>query len=536
MNKIFKIKALVAIFFCCLSLTMLHATLALPNIPATQYLITNYGALTSSLDNSTAINAAITAASTAGGGTVVIPAGTFLSGPITMKSNVNLYISAGAILQLMPYGTGNGTPAGSYPNNGTTDSYANFIYGQNLNNIEISGSGTIEGNGNDWWAAYKANSNVSRPCVIRFKACNTVLITGITIQNAPNVHITLGQSGSARGSNGTISYVTISAPSNSPNTDAIDTWYWNDIEIHHCTLSEGDDNVAIDSYTKNIKISNCTLGAGHGISVGSYTTDVQNVSVDSCTFSGTTNGIRLKSNRTRGGQDSTFVYTNITMNNVQYPFYITSWYDSEPYPASSQTATTVTSTTPIWKNITFKNITVTNATYGGIIYGLPEAYVKNIVFDNVKISATSKGLVADFIDGLQFINCSSITIPGGKGNAIMSGPSTTTGTPYNATISGINTTSGVSTLCTSSGIEEVSAAPKFSCFPNPLIGDNLTIKSDNKISKVRIYSLTGVEIKEIAGNHLTQLPINLIGVQAGYYLINVLLENGTSSSVKLIKE
>jgi hypothetical protein len=126
------------------------------------------------------------------------------------------------------------------------------------------------------------------------------------------------------------------------------------------------------------------------------------------------------------------------MNNVKYPFYITSWYDSEPYPASAQTAATITSTTPLWKNITFKNIVVTNSTYAGIIYGLPEMYVDNVVFDNVQIAATTKGLVTNFVSGMVFKNCSSITVPSSKGNAIV---------PYEATISGINTTTGASTSC-----------------------------------------------------------------------------------------
>src|ERR1035437_2298210 len=247
-----KIKRIIVSLLIGICTTGLNATILLPNIPATQFNITDYGASTSGLDNSSSINAAITAASSAGGGTVVIPAGTFLSGPITMKSNVNLNISSGTILRLMPYGTGNGTPVGSYPNNGTTDTYNNFISGQSLSNIEVSGYGTIEGDGTAWWAAYNANSAISRPCLIRFKACNTVFITGITLQNAPNVHVTLGQSGSSYGSNGTISNIKVIAPSTSPNTDAIDTWYWNGIDITHCNLSEGDDNVAMDSYSHNV--------------------------------------------------------------------------------------------------------------------------------------------------------------------------------------------------------------------------------------------------------------------------------------------
>jgi len=516
--------------------SMVRAAITLPNIPATQFLITDYGASTSNLDNSTAINATITAANTAGGGTVVIPANAspFLSGPITMKSNVNLFISAGATLQLMPYGNGNGLPAGSYPNNGTADTYNNFIYGQNLSNIEISGTGTIEGNGSAWWTAYNANSAISRPCMIRFKACHTVLIKDVKLKDAPNVHLTLGQSGSAVGDNGTISNVTITAPSSAPNTDAVDTWYWNGIDILNCNFAVGDDNVAMNTNSSNITIKDCTFGTGHGVSVGSYTSNVNNISVDNCTFTGTTNGIRLKSNTTRGGNETTFTYTNITMNNVPNPFYITCWYPKEPTAApSTLVAGTVISTTPDFKNITFKNITVTNSTNAGIIYGLPESYVKNVVFDNVKIAATTKGMVANFVTGLEFKNCSSITIPAGKGNAIL---------PYNAetvlssnVINGINTTSGTSTSCSLS-VNEVKTANTFSCYPNPVKGDEFTINTDAGIEKIVIYNLLGEKIKEQNGNKSNQQTVTIKGFSAGCYIVETLLDNGKVNATKLIKE
>lgn len=488
---------------------LLQASIVLPNIPATQFLIPTFGATTSSLDNSSYINAAIMAANAAGGGTVVIPAGTFPSGPITMKSNVNLNISAGAILRLMPYGNGNGSPAGSYPNNGTTDSYSNFISGSGLYNIEVSGSGVIEGNGSDWWTAFKANNNIHRPCLIRFSACDTVLITGITLQNSPGVHITLGQKGQTMGSNGTISNITVIAPDTSPNTDAIDTWYWDGILITHCNLSEGDDNVAMDSYSHNVTITDCVLGAGHGVSVGSYTEDVENVTVDSCTFTGTTNGIRLKSERGRGGLDSIFVYSNITMNKVKYPFYITSWYPKEPYPASIQVDSAVTSLTPSWNNITFKNITVSNATYAGIIYGLPEQYVNNVVFDNVKIEAVTQGLVANFVNGLQFINCSSITLPNGAGNAIV---------PFAATITGINTTTGASTSCVAA-VDEIGANEKQRAVPFSVKRTSgslhLCVTSSNLRAPitVNVYSLAGRVLFSVrmSSNQQIDLP-NMHGV------------------------
>jgi polygalacturonase len=118
------------------------------------------------------------------------------------------------------------------------------------------------------------------------------------------------------------------------------------------------------------------------------------------------------------------------MTNVPNPIYITSYYPSLPSSASSDPAQAVTSTTPNWKHIVLQNITITGSTNAGILWGLPELYISDIVFDNVKISAT-KGMVANFVTGAVFKNGSSITVS--SGNAI---------TTYKASITGINTTTG----------------------------------------------------------------------------------------------
>jgi polygalacturonase len=524
-------KAILISLLLCIHCSVVKSTVTLPSIPSTQFLITSYGASTSLTDNSTAINTAIKAANSAGGGIVICPAGIFLSGPITMMSNVELYLAKGDTLTMLPYGSGNGSPSGSYPNNGTTNSYTPFIYGSGLTNIAVRGTGAIEGNGTAWWAAYEANSNIVRPYLIRFKGCNTVLIDSIILRNSPNVHVCLGQS-STMGSNGTISNITVYAPSTSPNTDAIDTWYWNGINIINCNLSEGDDNVAMDSYSENVMIKGCTLGYGHGISVGSYATNVNNVTVDSCTFTNTTNGIRLKSERGRGGSGSAAVYnlsySNITMKNVEWPFYITSYYNTSS-PSTSDPAQAITTTTPTWRNIYFKNITVTGSEYAGFIWGLPEQSVDNVTFDNVQISATSRGMQTCFVDTLIFKNCSSITIPAKEGNAIYS--------PYDTlNVSGLNPTTGASTSCsnTSSGLEEVTYS-NLHCFPNPAKGNSVTITADNTITKINIYTLTGVQAKEETVDNATQYQLNISALPSGYYILNVQFTNGTSSSLKLIK-
>jgi polygalacturonase len=121
----------------------------LPSIPSGTYNITAYGAATSSANNASAIQAAINAAATAGGGTVQVPAGTFLSGPITLQSKINLNLASGATLKMLPYGTWPGSTV--------------FISGSHLSNVEISGSGTIDGQGQAWWNAFDVNRSLARP-------------------------------------------------------------------------------------------------------------------------------------------------------------------------------------------------------------------------------------------------------------------------------------------------------------------------------------------------------------------------------------
>ena len=115
------------------------ATPTLPTIPPGVFNVTSYGAIgDGSTDNTAAISNALVAASSAGGGTVEIPAaaGAYLCGPLTLKNSINLQIDSGATLKMLPYGT---WPGGTSP--------PDFITGSSLHDIEISGSGTIDGSG-----------------------------------------------------------------------------------------------------------------------------------------------------------------------------------------------------------------------------------------------------------------------------------------------------------------------------------------------------------------------------------------------------
>lgn len=397
-----------------------------PSIPSGTYSITSYGASTGSANNATAINAAITAAGNAGGGTVVVPSGTFISGPIQLKNNVGLQISSGATLKVLAYA--------SYPGAGGTADVVAFIALDGLTNVKISGPGTIDGQGAAWWSAYTtskaAGAAIARPAIIGVGGgASTLEVNGITILNAPNSHIGIGKNNNSI----TVTGVTLNSPSNSPNTDGVDVWCTN-VNITNCNISCGDDNVAINSNGKYVTVSGCTFGSGHGMSIGSYAANIDHVTVNNCTFNGTDNGIRIKSNRTRSGTVQYLTYSNLTMTNVSTPINVVEYYPDNTIPssASGDAAQTITTTTPVWKHITFQNITATGASRAGILWAVPEKPMTDLVFDNVKITAAT-GLTCNYVNGAAFTNGSKITISGG--NAF-------TSTYGSSNITGINLTTG----------------------------------------------------------------------------------------------
>ena len=175
----------------CFALTWsLHAAPALPVINTTNIVVvTNapYHAVGDGLTtNTTAIQNAINAAALGGttngaaGGTVEIPPGIYLSGPLTLANSINLQIDAGAILRMLPLGM--------YPGGTTTGT--TFISGSNLHDLELSGSGAIDGQGAAWWP-YASTNGAYRPMMFSPAGCNRVLIQNVTLSNSPSFHIAI---------------------------------------------------------------------------------------------------------------------------------------------------------------------------------------------------------------------------------------------------------------------------------------------------------------------------------------------------------
>ena len=156
--------------------------------------------------------------------------------------------------------------------------------------------------------------------------------------------------------------------------------------IEHCHIDNGDDNVAVtgsrltpakgEVACEDIEVSDCVFLHGHGVSIGSPTENgVRNVRVHDCAFNGTTNGIRIKSMRDRGGIVEDIHYNNLKMTNVNPAITINAYYQRPP---ATEAAEQVTNLTPTFRNIHITNLTATCPKSAGMIVGLPESHVSGI--------------------------------------------------------------------------------------------------------------------------------------------------------------
>ncbi len=278
-----------------------------------------------------------------------------------------------------------------------------FIRAEYLHDIRISGEGTIDGQGEPWWTAYRAVKGTSdtgprRPQMIYMEKCERVQLDGFTTLNPPNTHCSLRQSKDI-----TIDHLKMIAPGDSPNTDALNLSIAQNVIITGCEISTGDDNIVLlcsgtndpaNPKVKNVTIRDCKLGFGHGLSIGSYTSGgVKNVRAENIKFDGTTSGIRMKAWRDRGGLVKNISYKNITMKNVKYPIYITSYYPQTPKGPGEDTPPGSNSQIPDWKDIAIEDVTITDSLNSIILWGLPDKPITNLTLKNVKASCEQGALV-----------------------------------------------------------------------------------------------------------------------------------------------
>lgn len=345
-----------------------------------------------------AIQQAIDLCSHSGGGTVFVPAGQYVTGTIWMRSNITLYLDAGAVLL-------GAMDLNAYPlwvsrweGPDVLKGHAPLIGGEELRNVALAGHGVIDGRGQYWWDLFKRDKlQHQRPNMIRFVDCKDLQIDGLTFIRSPRW--TLNPTAC---DNLSITRVTIRNPDDSPNTDGINPDSCSNVHISNCHIDVGDDCIAIKSGSEdsgrqtlrpcqNVTITNCTMLHGHGgVVIGSEMSGgVRNVAITNCVFCGTDRGIRLKARRGRGNAVEDLRVDNIVMDEVLCPIVINLFYgcgqpenskllDPSPQP--------VTAATPQFRRLRLSNITARKVKYAAaFILGLPEMFVDDVSLDGISV-------------------------------------------------------------------------------------------------------------------------------------------------------
>ena len=375
-----------------------------------------------------AIQKALDECGKAGGGTVRFPAGTYLAEPLTLRSKTTVLLEEGATLLASPRQSAFLKNGGDWLAAKSSSDFIPFIGGKDLTDVTFEGKGTIDGNGAVWWEeAEKARQKQSgytlpRPNLIAISRCKNLRMTGIKLTNSPKFHFVPTECEDV-----VVDGVTVIAPEHAANTDGIDPSNCRNVTITRCHIDVGDDNIAIKSGRKvegrafgceNIAVTDCVFLHGHGMSIGSETVGgVHNVVVKNCRFENTDNGLRIKSRRERGGTVENITYTDITMKNVHPAISVAAYYQSstrDRYPKDDKPQP-VTDTTPIFRNIHIANVTATSTTLAGLIVGLPESLVTDVLLENVHITAT-EGLTIANAKGVQFRN---VKIEAAKGSPVI---------------------------------------------------------------------------------------------------------------------
>lgn len=373
---------------------------------------TDHGVTTGARDNSAAFAAAIAAVPP--GGTLILPPGRYVSGPIFLKSDMTLYLPEGARIDapgdrngwpILPerddqgrvIGTWEGLPAATF---------AAPVTAIGCDRLTITGRGVIDGGGDrgDWWTWPKERrEGAYRPRTLFLAHCNDLLLSGVTVCNSPswtvhpfNCHGVMAAA------------LRIENPADSPNTDGFDPESCTDLDLCGLAISVGDDCIAVKSGkrgtggdtrrdhlapTSRMTIANCLMQDGHGaVVMGSEMSgDITDVDISRCEFRGTDRGLRIKTRRGRGGKVARIAMRDVTMDGVGTALAVNAFYfcdaDGRSDAVQSRQPASVDDTTPQITDITVQDVTLTGVRHAAAAFlGLPEAPITGIRLSNISIS------------------------------------------------------------------------------------------------------------------------------------------------------
>lgn len=382
-----------------------------------QYNIAEGGAIADGKTlNTKTIQAVIDACAQGGGGTVVVPKGIFLTGSLFLKPGVNMELQEGAVLR-------GSQDINDYPKINTRIEghfepwRAALLNGDHVDHLRISGSGTLDGNGEPFWKEFysrrKADSkttnlSVERPRLTFIQDSKDVTISGITFLNSGfwNLHI-------YRCQNVTVTHCRFQAPSgavpdnHAPSSDGIDIDSSQDITISNCFFSVGDDDIALKGSkgpfamqdadsppVERIHIYDCVFEAGGGImTCGSEATLVRDVDIKRCITRGPT-VLRLKLRPDTPQQYENITIEDITMEGNAAIFKVSPW--TQYFDLKGQAPPEA-----LVQNIKITNVHGTGGSWGEIT-GHGETTIKNIQVKKVDLQLKSSDFKLGNVQGLQF--------------------------------------------------------------------------------------------------------------------------------------
>jgi polygalacturonase len=390
-----------------------------PQFPDRVFDIAKFGAAAGA-DSTDAIGKAIAACAEAGGGAVLVPRGIFLSGPIHLKSNVNLHLAEGAVVRFST------DPKRYLPlvftrwESTECMNYSPLIYAFEQTNVAVTGTGTLDGQADDehWWP-WKGNAKFGfkkgdpeqqpsraalvamgekdvpvrdrifgeghylRPNFFQPYRCHNVLIEGVTIVRSPmwEVNPVLCR-------NVTVRNVRIN--SHGPNNDGCDPDACTGVLIDHCEFDTGDDCIAIKSGrnrdgrrvgvpSEDIVVQDCVMKDGHGgVSIGSEASGgVRNVFIDRCRMDSPhlDRALRIKTNSYRGGVIENVFFANSTVGQVAEAVMDIDFNYEEGKGGPFQ---------PVVRNVVLENVTSHKSKYGLTLRGFDTAPITGIRLTNCK--------------------------------------------------------------------------------------------------------------------------------------------------------
>jgi polygalacturonase len=408
-----------------------------PAFPDRDFDVTRYGAVGDGrADCTEAFRRAVAACAGAGGGRVVVPAGRFLTGPIHLRSRVNLHVARGATVAFAR------DPARYLPAvltrfEGTElMGYSPLIYALDQHDVAVTGEGTLDGQASDahWWswkgskehgwAPGMPNQKAARdrlvemaergvpvaerrfgegdylrPQFIQPYRCRNVLVEGVTIVNSPmwEVHPVLCTNVTVRD---------VKIVTHGPNNDGCDPESCRDVLIERCLFDTGDDCIAIKSGrnadgrrlrapTEYVVVRDCVMKDGHGgVTVGSEISgDVRWVFVDRCRMDSPNldRALRFKNNAMRGGVLEHVYMRDCAVGQVaEAVLSIDLHYEEGPKGPF----------TPVVRDVELRNVTSRKSDYGLYMRAYPRSEISDVRVVGCRFDGVAKGNVTEGVRGL----------------------------------------------------------------------------------------------------------------------------------------